>query len=72
METDFYSVDGAAREFFSGRISPWTIRSWIRLGRLRARKAGTRVLISRQDLEAFLKPSPVHSGSSTARTAGGE
>lgn len=57
-----FGVRTAAREFFHGEISEWTIRSWIRTGKLPAQKAGSRVLIAREDLERFLKPHPVTSG----------
>lgn len=66
METQIFSINSAAKYFFGGQISVWTIRSWIREGRLRARKAGTRVLITREDLETFLKLRPVRSGNGPA------
>jgi excisionase family DNA binding protein len=57
MQVDeMHSVNSASRDFFCGRISPWTIRSWIRLGKLPSFKAGSRVLIRRSDLEAIMKP----------------
>ncbi len=65
MQTEVFSVDSAAREFFGGQISPWSLRSWIRDGKLRAYKAGARVILKRQDLEAFLKEretGPPHEG----------
>lgn len=62
MPAEFFSVRRAAKEFFGGEVSEWTIRSWLRTGRLPARKAGARVLIDRQALEAFLRPRMVHSG----------
>lgn len=55
MNTTVFSIASAAREFFAGQVSPWTLRSWIRTGRLRAYKAGARVILKREDLEAFLK-----------------
>jgi len=57
-----FSIRSAAKEFFSGQISEWTLRSWIRTGRLPAFRAGGRVLIHREDLENFCKPRPVNSG----------
>jgi excisionase family DNA binding protein len=52
---ELFSIKGASKEFFEGQISEWTLRSWIRLGRLRSYKAGARVILKREDLEAFLK-----------------
>jgi excisionase family DNA binding protein len=57
----FYSVRSAARDFFAGQVSPWTIRSWLRTGRLRGQKAGSRVLIPREELEKFMTPRPINS-----------
>jgi excisionase family DNA binding protein len=45
------TVPEAARR--AGR-DPETIRRWIRLGRLRARKVGTQHVIAEDDLEAVL------------------
>ena len=45
------TVPEAARR--AGR-DPETIRRWIRLGRLRARKVGTQHVIEEDDLEAML------------------
>jgi excisionase family DNA binding protein len=61
MRTEIYSIASAARDFFGGQISPWTLRSWIRLGKLRSYKAGSRVILKREDLEAFLKAREVQS-----------
>jgi excisionase family DNA binding protein len=55
----FFTVSTASRVFFGGAVSPWTIRSWLRTGRLRGYKAGARVLLRREDLESFVKPRPV-------------
>lgn len=60
-EKKFFSVREASQDFFNGQISAWTIRSWLRTGRLAGQKAGSRVLIMREDLEAFVKPRPVTS-----------
>jgi excisionase family DNA binding protein len=57
-----FSIKSAAKEFFGGQISEWTLRSWIRTGKLPAYRAGARVLIRREDLENFCKPRPVNSG----------
>jgi excisionase family DNA binding protein len=38
------------------RVSPWTISAWLSQGKLRRVKAGGRTLISKTDLEAFLRP----------------
>jgi excisionase family DNA binding protein len=64
---DFYSVQSAARDFFCGQVSPWTIRSWLRTGKLRAYKAGSRVIVKRSDLEALMRPRPVSSNGDTQR-----
>ena len=54
VKADVFSVSTAAREFFGGHISEWTLRTWIRTGKLRAYKAGSRVILKRDDLEALL------------------
>ena len=59
QDDEFFSVNSASRDFFSGNVSPWTIRTWIRTGQLKAYKAGSRVLLKREDLEALLKPREV-------------
>jgi excisionase family DNA binding protein len=55
MQPEVFSINSAAREFFAGQVSPWTLRFWVRTGRLRSYKAGSRVILRREDLEAFLK-----------------
>jgi len=65
MQTEVFSVQSAAKIFFHGLISPWTLRSWIRLGKLPAYKIGGRggrVIIKRSDLEALVRLRPVNSG----------
>lgn len=37
------------------RVSPWTISAWLSKGKLRRIKAGSRTLIAKADLEAFLQ-----------------
>lgn len=54
----FFSVKSAARDYFGGEVSPWSLRGWIKSHRIRAVKAGGRVLIPREELDAFLKPRP--------------
>lgn len=56
---EFFSVRTAASDFFGGEVAEWTLRGWIKTGRLPAQKAGSRVLIRREDLEALLRPRPV-------------
>lgn len=56
---NFFSIKRAARDYFAGEISEWTIRSWIRVGKLQVVKAGARVLIPRESLEKFLRPRKV-------------
>lgn len=46
------TVDQVAER--AGGVTPETVREWIRSGRLEARRAGHRFLISPQALEAFL------------------
>jgi excisionase family DNA binding protein len=36
-------------------VSPWTVRTWIRQGKLPYTKIGRRVLIREADLDAFLR-----------------
>jgi excisionase family DNA binding protein len=57
-EKIFFSVAKAAQYL---TVSPWTIRSWLRTGRLRGQKAGARVVIAAEELDRFLKPRPVTS-----------
>lgn len=55
VKPQVFSINSAAQDFFGGQISPWTLRSWVRTGRLRSFKAGARVLIRREDLEGFMR-----------------
>lgn len=66
MQSELFSVRRASKEFFHDGISEWTLRSWLRTGRLPACKAGARVFIRREDLEAFLRPRPVCSAEARA------
>ena len=50
-----FSVKEAARMV---SLAPSTIRLYIRKGRLKAHKAGRRVLIAKADLESFLRMNP--------------
>lgn len=59
VKADVFSIKTAARDFYAGQISEWTLRTWIRLGKLRAYKAGSRVLLKREGLEAMLEPHEV-------------
>lgn len=59
VKADVFSVNSAARDFFGGNVSVWTIRTWVRLGKLRSYKAGSRVILKREDLEKFLRPRKV-------------
>ena len=49
-----HSVESAAR--FLGGISPWTIRMWLHLGKLRRVKIGRRTFVYESDLAALIKP----------------
>lgn len=61
MESQVFSIRTASKEFFSGQISEWTLRTWVRIGKLRAFRAGSRVLLRREDLESICKPHSAHS-----------
>jgi excisionase family DNA binding protein len=63
------TVPEAARR--AGR-DPETIRRWIRDGRLRATKAGARILIDEDDLELWLGPSRIPAPEGWDATATGE
>jgi excisionase family DNA binding protein len=39
------------------RVSPWTVSAWLSQGKLRRVKAGGRTLITKADLEAFVRRS---------------
>ena len=52
MEEVFMSVPETATLL---KVSTWTVRNWIRDGKLTKTKAGGRVLIARSDLRTFLK-----------------
>ena len=49
-----HSVESAAR--FLGGISPWTIRMWLHLGKLRRVKIGRRTFVYESELSALIKP----------------
>ena len=49
-------------------VSPWSVRTWLRLGKLKAVKCGARVLVPRESIESFLKPRPVTSGGARKAT----
>jgi len=49
--TDYLSVAEAAA---LARVSPGTIRRWVRHGELTRHEAGSRVLVKREELETFL------------------
>lgn len=49
--TDYLSTSEAAA---FARVSPGTIRRWVRTGELTRHEAGTRVLVRRDELEKFL------------------
>lgn len=66
---DVFSIKSAARDFFGGQVSEWSLRTWIRLGRLRAYKAGSRVLLKREDLEAVFQVRELGIGKGTLRKA---
>jgi excisionase family DNA binding protein len=47
-----HSLEAAALKL--GGISIWTLRSWIRDGRLHATKVGARVMLTESELERFV------------------
>lgn len=51
-----YSVDSAAKAL--GGISPMTIRAWLRTGRLRRTKVGSRTMIRESALREMVKDEP--------------
>jgi excisionase family DNA binding protein len=55
-------------------ISPWTVRAWIRDGRLRPVRLGRRVLLSESELERLVNESlePVNTQPITTQTANKE
>jgi excisionase family DNA binding protein len=63
------TVPQAAR--LAGR-DPETIRRWIRSGRLRARRVGTRHVIEPDDLDALIGPDTLPVPDGWTRTATGE
>jgi excisionase family DNA binding protein len=54
MATETLSIDAVALRF---GVSPWTVRTWIRMGRVPHYKVGRRVLISAADIEKLLAQS---------------
>lgn len=50
-DSDFMSVKEAADR---ARVSPYTIRRWVKRGELTKHHAGTRVLVKRDELEKLL------------------
>jgi len=46
------SIDGLAERL---DVSPWTIRSWVRQGKLASFKVGKRVLVKQSDALALLE-----------------
>lgn len=50
------------------RVSPSTLRSWIRLGRLRAFRPGRRLLLVEAELHAFVQRALRQPPSATAET----
>jgi excisionase family DNA binding protein len=61
VKADVFSIKSAARDFFAGQISEWTLRTWVRTGRLPAFRAGARVLLRREDLQNLCKPTAIPS-----------
>jgi hypothetical protein len=55
MKTRLYSIESAARDFFRGEISEWTIRAWLKQRRLHPIKIGSRTFIADSDLDRFIR-----------------
>jgi excisionase family DNA binding protein len=56
MSTDLgnlYDTEEAARFL---RVTPMTVRKWAHDGLLPARRAGSKIRFTKEDLEAFLRP----------------
>jgi excisionase family DNA binding protein len=55
-------------------ISPWTVRAWIRIGKLRPVRLGRRVLLSESELERLVAESqePVNTQPTTSQIANKE
>ena len=51
------------------RISPWTVRAWIREGRLRPVRLGRRVLLSETELERLVTESQAQPQPTTSEGA---
>ncbi len=49
---ELYSVEDAAA--FLGGISKWTVHAWLSQGRLQRVKVGSRTMIRKSELEAFI------------------
>jgi excisionase family DNA binding protein len=60
VESSFASVPETAAEL---RVSVWTVRGWLRDGKLPKTKAGGRVLIARSDIRDFLQVTGVKQAS---------
>jgi excisionase family DNA binding protein len=58
----FYSVDEAAKAL---TLSHWTIRAWIRDGRLRSAKIGDRRVIRESELQRLIVDDPRRTASGT-------
>jgi excisionase family DNA binding protein len=67
VKADIFSIKTAARDFFAGQISEWTLRTWVRTGRLPAFRAGARVLLRREDLQNLCKPTAIPSSAREVR-----
>lgn len=52
MASHLLSVDEAAQQL--GGVSKWSIYAWMKQGRLRKTKVGSRVMVAERDLLAFL------------------
>jgi excisionase family DNA binding protein len=55
MDKPFYSVPEAAELL---TLSPWTIWSWLKTGKLRGAKIGDRRVIRRAELEKLIVDDP--------------
>lgn len=50
----FYTIQETAQAL---NVTPQTVRAWIKQGRLKAQRIGRPILITENNLKAFLQPS---------------
>jgi excisionase family DNA binding protein len=64
---------GSAEAALALHVSTWTVRRWVREGRLRSVRPGHRRLVSREDVERLLAmPAPEQTATPTKESGSGE